>query len=111
VTGPEEVPVVDGPDPRTWERHAQIHTAALDVRAADAMLELLQGKQPLRSMSRAYVEAVDLLERTVDEAREVLAAALLEAHGVSLPEEPEQATEAVGGFRGDGSGPGDRDHV
>jgi hypothetical protein len=108
---PEETPTVDGPDPRQWEHSADLHKAAEDVRAADAMLDLLQGTRPRPPMTRLYTEALALLESTAVQAREVLAARLLEAHGITLPEEADTTPEAVGGFHGDGDSTGDRDHL
>lgn len=109
-----EVPVsfIDGPDPHEWERNAELSVAADDVRAADEMLALLRGTRPMPPMSRAYAEALTVLENTAAQARELLAARLLAAHGIVLPEEPaDQATEAAGGFRGDSNGEGNRDHL
>lgn len=107
----EEVPVHDGPDPRDWRRNSLLSMAAEDVQAADDMLELLQGKRPRPEMTRAYSEALIFLESVAVQCREVLAGQILNAYKVTLPEEPGQATEAVGGFRGDGNGPGDRDQL
>lgn len=102
----------DGPDPRLWSRNSLLAMAAEDVRAADAMLELLHGTRPLPPMSRAYAEALTILEVICAQHREVLAAELLKAGHVEPPGEPaDEATEAVGGIRGDGNGPGDRDHL
>ena len=109
---PEEIPVHEGPDPRDWARNSLLAMAAEDVRAADEMLELLQGTRPRPEMTRAYTEALGLLDRIAVQAREVLAAQLLDAYSVVLPEEDaDQPTEAVGGVRGDGNSPGDRDHL
>jgi hypothetical protein len=108
----EDVPVHSGPDPRDWERNSLLSMAAGDVRAADAMLELLKGSGPLPAMARAYQEALSLLGAVAAQARETLADEILKAYGVELPEEnPELPTEAVGGFRGNGDSPGNRDHL
>lgn len=115
MTGPQEDPGAafhDGPDPRDWERNSLLHMAVEDVRAADAMLELLNGTRPHPPMSRSYVEAQIFLDSIAVQAREELAAQILAAYKVTLPEEPaERATEAVGGIRGDSNGPGDRDNL
>lgn len=108
----EETPLHDGPDPRDWERNSLLSMAAEDVRAADAMLDLLRGTRPRPEMTRGYTEALVFLESVTVQAREVLALQLLNAYKIALPEEPAgPPTEAVGGFSGDSDGPGDRDHL
>lgn len=108
----EETPVHDGPDPRDWERNSLLSMAQEDVRAADAMLELLHGSRPLPDMTSSYREALSLLAAVAAQARETLAGQILTAYGISVPDETAAlATEAVGGSRGDGDSPGNRDHV
>lgn len=108
----EAVPLYDGPDPRDWNRNSLLSMAAEDVRAADAMAELLRGTRPLPEMSAAYQEALGFLARIAVQARESLAAEILKAYRMELPGEAAGlATEAVGGIRGDSNSPGDRDHL
>jgi hypothetical protein len=108
----EETPVFDGPDPRTWPGKDDIWRHAEDVRVADEVLDLLSGKVAQDGMSRAYEEARALVRHLASVSRENLAAALLDAYEVEVPEEnPGLPTEAVGGSRGDGDSPGNRDHV
>lgn len=108
---PEEIPVHDGPDPRVWPGRPDIWGPAEDLRQADAMLELLDGKVARDVFVPAFEEARSLLRAITVECAGKLSAALLAAYGVILPEEPALATEAVGGIRGDSDRPGDRDHL
>ena len=107
----EETPVHDGPDPRRWPGREDIWPLAEDLRQADSMLELLDGKVARDGMPPAFDEARSLLRAIAAGCAGNLAVALLSAYGIPVPEEPELATEAVGGFRGDSDGPGDRDHL
>lgn len=109
---PEEIPLHDGPDPRRWRGRQDIWPLAEDLREADLMLELLDGKVARDGMPRAFEEARALLRAISEQCAARLAGALLDAYHVDLPEEDADApTEAVGGIRGDGNRPGDRDHV
>lgn len=105
-------PLHEGPDPRGWPGRDDIWPLSEDLRQAEAMLDLLDGKVARDGMPAAFEEARSLLRAIVAECAGRLAVALLSAYGVPLPVEPgELATEAVGGFRGDSDSPGDRDHV
>ncbi len=75
------------------------------------MLELLDGKVARDAMPPAFEEARTLLRAIAAGCAASLAEAILAAYGVILPEEPDLATEAVGGIRGDSDRPGDRDHL
>jgi hypothetical protein len=109
---PEEVPVHEGPDPRGWPGRQDIWPLAEDLRQADAMLELLDGKVARDVPAPAFEEARSLMRAITAECAGKLAVALLAAYGVTLPEEPAvPATEAVGGFSGDSDSTGDRDHL
>jgi hypothetical protein len=107
----EEVPVHDGPDPHGWPGREDIWPLAEDLRQADAMLELLDGKVARDGMPAAFQEARSLLRAIAVECAGRLAVALLAAYGVPVPETAPLATEAVGGSRGDGDGKGNRDHL
>lgn len=107
----EEVPVHEGPDPHRWPGREDIWPLAEDLRRADEMLELLDGRVARDGMPPAFEEARSLLRAITAECAGKLAAALLAAYGVPLPENAPEATEAVGGFSGDSDGTGDRDHL
>ena len=108
----EETPVFDGPDPRTWPVKEEIWSHAENIRVTDEVMELLNGKTLQLGMSRAYEEARELVRHLGAVSRESLAAALLDAYQVDVPDETASlATEAVGGSRGNGDGPGNRDYV
>lgn len=109
---PEEVPVHDGPDPHKWPGRDDIWPLAEDLRQADRMLELLNGSVARDNMPPEFNEARHLVRAITEQCAAALSRALLAAYGVQVPEEPaDLATEAVGGIRGDGDGPGDRDHL
>lgn len=109
---PEETPVHDGPDPHQWPGRQDIWPLVGDLRHADEMLELLDGKVARANMPRAFDEARALVRAIGEQCAVRLSEALLAAYQVDLPEEDaDQATEAVGGVRGDGKRPGDRDHL
>lgn len=109
----QDVPVHEGPEPRTWQSVPAIADLAADVRAVDEMLSTLTGDKPQGGMPLVYDEARAFLLVIARERRTALAMVLLDAYRVPLPEEEPagQATEAVGGVRGDGNRPGDRDHL
>ena len=108
----EEVPVHEGPDPHKWPGRDDIWPLAEDLRQADAMLELLNGKVARDNMPLAFQEARHLVRAITEERAVALSLALLAAYGVPVPEEQDPpATEATGGFRGDGDGKGTGDHL
>ena len=112
--GPEEpapVPEFDGPDPRAWPGRQDIWPLAEDLRQADAMLELLDGKVARDGMSSAFDEARAFLRRLAATAADKLSAAILAAYGIYPDGEGQFATEALGGFSGDGNGEGSRDNL
>lgn len=108
---PEEVPVHEGPDPRKWPGREDIWPLAEDLRQADAMLELLDGKVARDGVSPAFDEARAFLRRLSATAADKLSAAILAAYGIYPDEEGQFATEALGGFSGDGDGKGTGDHL
>jgi hypothetical protein len=84
----EEIPDLDGPDPRTWRGKDDIWHPAEDVLAADEMLRILSGEIAQADMSGHYEEARALVRKIAATAREQLALALLDAYGaVVLGEE------------------------
>jgi len=89
VTGeePEEVPDLEGPDPRTWRGSPKIWHPAEDVLAADEMLRILSGDTPQAGMSGRYEEARSLVRTIAATAREHLSVALLDAYGALVPED------------------------
>ena len=107
----EEVPVHEGPDPHKWPGRDDIWPLREDLRHSDEMLELLSGKVARDGMPPEFEEARSLLRAISAECAGKLAAALLTAYGVPLPERTPPATEAVGGFSGDSDSARDRDHL
>jgi hypothetical protein len=107
----EPVPVHEGPDPRAWPGRQDIWPLAEDLRQADAMLELLDGKVARDGMSPAFDEARAFLRSLAAAAADKLSAALLAAYGIYPDGEGGFATEATGGFSGDGNGEGAGDHL
>jgi hypothetical protein len=88
----EEIPDLDGPDPRTWRGKDNIWHPAEDVLAADEMLRLLSGEIAQDGMSGHYEEARALVRTIAATAREQLALALLDAYGALAPDEEELAS-------------------
>lgn len=90
---PEEEPVPDleGPDPRTWPGRSVIWDLVEDVRRADEVYEVLDGKVARAGMSDDYFEARNLLKTIADERRERLSIALLMEFGIPLAAEREAA--------------------
>jgi hypothetical protein len=82
---PEEIPDLDGPDPRTWRGNDKIWRPAEDVLAADEMLKLLNGEIAQDGMSGQYEEARSLVRTIAATAREHLSVALLDAYGALVP--------------------------
>jgi hypothetical protein len=91
----EEVPDLDGPDPRTWRGNDKIWHPAEDVLAADEMLRILSGETAQDGMSGHYEEARALIRTIVATAREQLSVALLDAYGaLVLPDDEAPAEES-----------------
>jgi hypothetical protein len=86
----EEVPDLDGPDPRTWRGNDKIWHPAEDVLAADEMLRILSGETAQDGMSGQYEEARALMRTIAATAREQLSLALLDAYGALVPEDEAQ---------------------
>jgi hypothetical protein len=102
----------DGPDPHDWPQQApRMWGLVLDVEYLDRVIAVLDGPvaegfEALRDETRGF------LGRSREDQRAELAAMILRAYRVPLPGGTEPpATEAVGGFRGDGDSPGNRDHM
>jgi hypothetical protein len=96
VTGkpqPEEEPPPDleGPDPRTWPGRSDIWDLVEDVRRADEVYEVLDGKIARDGMSDNYFEARNFLKTIADERRERLSIALLTAFAIPLAADREAA--------------------
>lgn len=106
----EDVPFVDGPEPRQlpfaapllWDKVENIEALARLTAALDG---------PVDGDAAEYQEVRSFLHAAAASERSELAPMILKAYRIALPQEPEPPTEAVGGFHGDGDGPGDRDHV
>lgn len=77
----EEIPDLDGPDPRTWRGKDDIWHPAENVLAADEMLRILSGEVAQDGMSGHYEDARSLVRTIAATAREQLALALLDAYG------------------------------
>jgi hypothetical protein len=108
VTEPEEVPVHDGPDPHDWPDAApKMWGLVLDIEYLNRIIEVLDGRVP-DDAEAEHAEARSFLNESREAQRAVLSQMILHAYRVALPD---LATEAVGGFRGDGNGPGDRDQL
>jgi hypothetical protein len=86
----EEIPDLDGPDPRTWRGKDDIWHPAEDVLAADEMLRILSGEVAQDGMSGHYEDARQLVRKIASTAREQLALALLDAYGALAPDEEEE---------------------
>lgn len=113
---PEEapVPVQEGPDPKDWPAAAhRLWDALLNVEHITRVQAALNGRVPPEHREQQQ-EARDFLTAAADAQRAELALAVLHTYGLKLPDPPEEAVlapEVTGGFRGDGNGPGDRDHL
>jgi hypothetical protein len=109
---PEEIPVHEGPDAKDWPEAApRLWGLVLNIEFLTRIIEALDGPV-LKEDRRVHGEALEFMVQARHEQRAVLAEMILHAYRVVLPEEPgELATEVTGGFRGDGNGPGDRDHL
>lgn len=104
----EEVPVHEGPDPRNWERDApDLWAGVLNIEALDRVAAVLSGPAP-KFTQGLVAEARTFLDRAREDQRAELSAMILAAFQVPEPEEP---TEALGGFSGDGDGKGAGDHL
>jgi hypothetical protein len=84
---PEEAPadepqILEGPDPRSWPGMDEIWGPVSDLRAIDAVYELLDGKVAMDGMSAAYEEARRLVRAFRAETCEQLALALLTTYNV-----------------------------
>lgn len=109
---PEQLPVHEGADPHEWpEAEHRLWKTMLDVEVLGRVISAMEG--PVHPAdSRAHTEARMFLEDARQQQRGLLSDLVLGAYRVTLPEEPDDlATEAVGGIRGDGDSPGDRDNV
>ena len=80
----EEIPDLEGPDPRTWPGKAEIWDLVEDIRRADEVYEVLDGKIARDGMSDDYFEARSFLKSIADERRERLSISLLGAFGIPL---------------------------
>lgn len=89
----EEVPDLDGPDPRTWRGIEEIWHPAQNVTAADEMLMILSGEIAQDGMSGQYEDARQLVRKIAATAREQLAVAILDAYGALPPPEEETPAE------------------
>jgi hypothetical protein len=91
----EEVPDLEGPDPRMWRGDEKIWWPAQNVLAADEMLKLLSGEIAQDGMSGRYEEARALVRTIAATAREQLSVALLDAYGALVqPEDDAPAEES-----------------
>jgi hypothetical protein len=108
----EEIPVHDGPDPHDWPEVApKMWGLVLDIEVLNRVIEAIDGRVPL-GLERVHGEAREFLNGSRETQRAELAVMVLHAFRVQLPEETAGLpTEAVGGFHGDGDGPGDRDNL
>lgn len=114
TTQPEDeaAPLHNGPDPHDWpkEEH-RLWNAVLDIEMLGRAIDALEGPV-FPADTRVHEEARMFLGEARKSQRALLSELVLGAYQVSVPEEPDDlATEAVGGIRGDGNGPGDRDHL
>lgn len=109
---PEDIPVHEGPDPKDWEDQApKMWAAVLNIETLNRVKEAIGPFMPDED-ERALGGTREFLHNALRDQRAELAAMILHAYKVLLPQEvADLPTEAVGGFRGDGDGPGDRDHV
>jgi hypothetical protein len=82
----------------------------LNIEALTRTLEAVDGKV-ITDLGPQVAEARSFLRASLDSERGELSAMILRAYHVEVPEDPGLPTEAVGGFGGDGNGPGDRDHL
>jgi hypothetical protein len=108
---PEEIPVHDGPDAHDWPEAApKMWGLVLDLEYLDRIIAALDGPV-LPEYGTAHEEARSFLDKARTDQRATLAAMILHAYRVKLPDEADTATEVVGGFHGDGDSTGDRDHL
>jgi hypothetical protein len=117
VSGPQEneeipPPKYDGPDPHQWmDKAPKILGLVLDIEMLDRTIKAINGGVP-EGAELLHEAARDFLVKAREGQRAFLAEEILHTYRVQVPEETaEPPTEAVGGFRGDSDGPGDRDHV
>lgn len=87
--GEEPPPELEGPDPRTWPGRSDLWDLVEDIRRADEVYEVLDGKIARDGMSDDYFEARTFLKTIADERRERLSIALLGAFGIPLAAERE----------------------
>jgi hypothetical protein len=105
---PEEISVHNGPDPHQWPEAApEMWDLVLDVEYLNRIIEAMEGPVAVLD-ERVHAEARMFLHNARSGQRAELAGMILHAYRVKLPEE---ATEAVGGFHGDGDSTGNRDHL
>jgi hypothetical protein len=90
----EEIPDLDGPDPRTWRGNDKIWHPAENVLAADQMLALLNGEIAQDGMSQQYEEARALVRTIAATAREHLAFVILDAYGALAPDDDTPAEKS-----------------
>jgi hypothetical protein len=108
----ESVPVHEGPDAKDWPDAApKMWGMVLNIEFLNRIIEALDGPVAPED-GRVHGEAHEFLVQARKAERGALAETILHAYGVELLEEnPGLPTEAVGGSRGDGDSPGNRDHV
>lgn len=110
---PEEVPIHEGPEPRELEDAApKLWGAVLNIEALTRISAAVGPYTPDEVDERVLGGAREFLHNALQAQRFELSEMILQAYRVHLPDAaPDLATEAVGGIRGDGDGPGDRDHL
>lgn len=110
--GQDETPTWDGPDPHNWpQADSKMWGVVLDIEVLSRVIGALEGPVH-REDALVHDEARKFLDNARSEQRAALSVMILHAYHVPLPEETTDfPTEAVGGPRGNGNGPGDRDHL
>lgn len=100
----EEAPVLEGPDPRDWERQApEMWGLVLDIEALDRILAAMNGPAPQDS-GPAYEEARLFLRHSGQQLRGMLGVMILQTYGVPLPETGTSPFEGAGKPRAFGAG-------
>lgn len=78
----EEVPLLDGPDPRTWPGNNDLWGLVQDLEAIDHVTGLMEGRIAQDGMSESYEEARRFLRAAGAAQREQLSLMLLSMYGV-----------------------------
>lgn len=83
----DETPVLEGPDPRTWEDDSVLGALLADIRTLEDVYTLFDGRVAQDGMTGTYHEARTFLRALGAQAREQFALALLAAYGIEPGED------------------------